>query len=242
MTVSSVSVSFTPSSRCSRFVVRLQPATRLLATALVWLLIDCVSPPSAAADLVVFRTGRTMSIASYEVDGARVRLRLRRGGEIVCAREVIASIAPDEVRARAGAAAVLPARVPDATQPYHALVAHIAAREGVDPRLIHAVIAVESAYRPTARSAKGAMGLMQLMPETARQYAVADPYDPAANIEAGTRHLRYLLDRFELSLALAAYNAGETAVSTHEGIPPYPETRAYVARVLGRLGIAPPTE
>ena len=82
------------------------------------------------------------------------------------------------------------------------------------------------------------MGLMQLMPETARRYAVADPYDPAANIDAGVRHLKTLLDRFELSLALAAYNAGEAAVERFRGIPPYPETQSYVRQVLRLLGSA----
>ena len=80
------------------------------------------------------------------------------------------------------------------------------------------------------------MGLMQLMPDTARRYAVRQPYDPAANIEAGTRHLRSLLDRFPLALALAAYNAGEAAVERFQGIPPYPETRDYVARILQLVG------
>jgi soluble lytic murein transglycosylase-like protein len=76
------------------------------------------------------------------------------------------------------------------------------------------------------------MGLMQLMPQTARQYAVADPYDPVANIEGGIKHLKMLLDRWPTQLALAAYNAGEGAVEKFRGIPPYPETRAYVSRVL----------
>ena len=76
------------------------------------------------------------------------------------------------------------------------------------------------------------MGLMQLMPETARQYAVTNPYDPASNIEAGIKHLKSLLDRFPLSLALAAYNAGEAAVERFRGIPPYQETRDYVSRIL----------
>jgi len=79
------------------------------------------------------------------------------------------------------------------------------------------------------------MGLMQLMPETARQYRARNPYDPAANIEAGTRHLRSLLDQFELPLALAAYNAGEAAVRKFGGIPPYDETQAYVSKILGLL-------
>jgi soluble lytic murein transglycosylase-like protein len=80
------------------------------------------------------------------------------------------------------------------------------------------------------------MGLMQLMPGTARQYAVRNPYEPRSNIEGGIKHLKSLLERFELPLALAAYNAGEAAVRRFGGIPPYPETRAYVKRVLALLG------
>jgi soluble lytic murein transglycosylase-like protein len=80
------------------------------------------------------------------------------------------------------------------------------------------------------------MGLMQLMPKTARQYTANNPYDPRANIEAGTRYLRTLLDKFELPLAIAAYNAGEGAVRRFGGIPPFPETQAYVAKVLSLTG------
>jgi soluble lytic murein transglycosylase-like protein len=97
------------------------------------------------------------------------------------------------------------------------------------------MIRVESGYNPRARSPKGAMGLMQLMPETARQYRVADPYDPRANVEAGIRHLKGLLDRYPRAWALAAYNAGEAAVQRFRGIPPYAETRDYVARILRLL-------
>ena len=103
-------------------------------------------------------------------------------------------------------------------------------------RLVKAVIQVESGYQPDARSRKGAIGLMQLMPETARQFAVADPYEPRSNIEGGVKYLRSLLDRFEVPLALAAYNAGEAAVRRFGGIPPYPETRAYVKSVLALFG------
>jgi soluble lytic murein transglycosylase-like protein len=79
------------------------------------------------------------------------------------------------------------------------------------------------------------MGLMQLMPETARRYQVANPYDPKSNIEGGIRHLKSLLERFQLASALAAYNAGEAAVARFRGVPPYPETRDYVSRVLALL-------
>jgi soluble lytic murein transglycosylase-like protein len=121
--------------------------------------------------------------------------------------------------------------------PYDALIDKVAARHGVPARLVRAVIAVESAGQPQARSAKGAMGLMQLMPQTARQYTVANPYDPATNIEAGVQHLRNLLDRFPLAEALAAYNAGEAAVQRFGGIPPFPETERYVSRILRLAGL-----
>jgi soluble lytic murein transglycosylase-like protein len=94
------------------------------------------------------------------------------------------------------------------------------------------VIKVESGYQERARSPKGAMGLMQLMPGTARQYEVSNPYEAQSNIEGGIKYLKSLLSRFELPLALAAYNAGEAAVKRFGGIPPYPETRKYVADIL----------
>ena len=113
-------------------------------------------------------------------------------------------------------------------------VAAEAARRGLSEALVLAVIAVESAGRPRARSPKGAQGLMQLIPATARRFAVANPYDPAQNIRGGTAYLDFLLERFagDPILALAGYNAGEGAVDRHGGVPPYAETRAYVVRVL----------
>jgi hypothetical protein len=105
----------------------------------------------------------------------------------------------------------------------------------IDAALVHAVVAAESAYNPTAVSPKGAMGLMQLMPATAARYGVADPFDPVQNLHGGTRYLKDLLALFdgELELALAAYNAGENAVLRHgRRIPPYAETLAYVPKVL----------
>jgi soluble lytic murein transglycosylase-like protein len=118
-------------------------------------------------------------------------------------------------------------------QPHlEAFIDRVSAREGVDARLVRAVIEVESGYRPRARSPRGAMGLMQLMPATARRYKVKNPYDPAANIEGGIKHLKSLLARFPREMALAAYNAGDAAVERFGGIPPYAETRNYVSRIL----------
>jgi soluble lytic murein transglycosylase-like protein len=107
----------------------------------------------------------------------------------------------------------------------------------LDAALLHALIGVESGYAPGAVSQRGAQGLMQLMPTTAREYGVTDPFDPGQNIAAGARHLRALLDRFgqDTTLALAAYNAGIGAVRRHgDRVPPFAETAAYVPRVLAR--------
>ncbi len=115
------------------------------------------------------------------------------------------------------------------------LVAAVAREHKLSPALLHAVITVESGYNPKARSSKGAAGLMQLMPETAKRYSVNDIWDPRQNVDGGARYLRDLLALFNnnLGLALAAYNAGEAAVTQNGNrIPPYPETRNYVPRVL----------
>jgi soluble lytic murein transglycosylase-like protein len=118
------------------------------------------------------------------------------------------------------------------------LIFEAGVREGVDPRLIHAVIWQESKYKPAAVSHAGAQGLMQLMPATAKRFNCADRNDPVANVAAGTKYLRWLLKRFDgdVTLALAGYNAGEGSVDKHDGVPPYNETQNYVRVITKRYG------
>lgn len=117
---------------------------------------------------------------------------------------------------------------------YDGLIQEVARKKEVDPDLLHAVVQVESAYDADALSSKGAIGLMQLMPETASRVGVLDPFHPAQNLEGGAEVLKALLEKYagNLSLALAAYNAGEAAVDRYQEVPPYPETQAYVRKVL----------
>ncbi|MFV2071553.1 MAG: lytic transglycosylase domain-containing protein [Thermoanaerobaculales bacterium] len=114
------------------------------------------------------------------------------------------------------------------------IVTDVSREHGVDPKLVDALVRVESGYDPKAVSRRGAMGLMQLMPDTARRLEVDDPFDPEDNVRGGVREFSRLVDRYSgnLQLALAAYNAGEGAVARHRGIPPFPETQSYVAQVL----------
>jgi soluble lytic murein transglycosylase-like protein len=118
--------------------------------------------------------------------------------------------------------------------PYDGLIRRAAQRHELDPALLSAVIRQESGFDARARSSAGAMGLMQLMPDTARSLGVADPYDPAQNVEGGARMLRGLIDRYggRLDLALAAFNAGSGAVDKYRGVPPFAETRSYVSSIL----------
>lgn len=194
---------------------------------------------TAYADLVVLTTGRVISVRSYSVEGSTARLVLRTGGEVACDAALIERVDPDEVpwpepEIEAPRAVAAPAAVATGG-PYDELIEPLSRQHGVESALVRAVVATESAFERTARSPKGAMGLMQLMPDTARQYAVRDPYDASANLDAGIRHLKSLLDRYDMRIALAAYNAGEATVRRHGGIPPFRETRDYVDRVLRRL-------
>jgi soluble lytic murein transglycosylase-like protein len=120
------------------------------------------------------------------------------------------------------------------SEPYLEMIEHAADANRLDPALVRAVIVAESACNPQATSRRGARGLMQLMPETARQYGASNAFDPEQNIRAGTRYLRDLADRYEndVQLMLAAYNAGPQAVDSRKAIPPFRETLDYVPRVL----------
>jgi soluble lytic murein transglycosylase-like protein len=138
-------------------------------------------------------------------------------------------------------------RHPDSGLPstiYDPFIERVAREHGLSPGLIKAVALVESGFDPHAVSPKGAQGLMQLMPGTARQYGVRDAFDPLENLRAGTAHLRHLLDQFDgdLTLALAAYNAGAGAVRRHGGVPAYRETREYLHKVKAQLGGVTPIE
>lgn len=137
---------------------------------------------------------------------------------------------------RFGGGAGLPAT------PYDAFIDEVARENGLEPALIKAVALVESGFNPRAVSNKGARGIMQFIPSTAARYGVSDLHDPHQSLRAGARHLRDLLDEFggDLTLALAAYNAGAGAVRRHGGVPAYPETREYVRKVKAKLGAAEP--
>ena len=118
------------------------------------------------------------------------------------------------------------------------IIFHAGERQAVDPRLIHAVIQQESRYKPKATSAVGAKGLMQLMPDTGKRFHCTDLEDQKCNVEAGTKYLAWLLKRFDgdVSLTLAAYNAGEGSVDKYKGIPPYQETQNYVKKIVKNYG------
>lgn len=127
----------------------------------------------------------------------------------------------------------LPAKTAPRHRGYDGLILMNARAHDVPPALVKAVIAAESLFDSDAVSRAGAQGLMQLMPETARLLGVEDPFRPDENVDGGTRYLRAMLDRYgDMTRALAAYNAGPTAVDYYRGVPPYPETRDYVTRVL----------
>jgi soluble lytic murein transglycosylase-like protein len=178
------------------------------------------------AEYVVLRSGARLSVTSYELRGDKYRLQMTGGVAEVPATEVL-GIEPQEIFGP------LPQPVSSNT-PFNEIIRQAASRYGVDADLIHCLIAVESNFNPKAVSPKNARGLMQIMPKTAAHLGVKNIFDPGENVEAGTRYLREMLAKYhnDLTLALAAYNAGPEQVDRYgHRVPPYPETRLYVQRI-----------
>jgi peptidoglycan DL-endopeptidase CwlO len=203
-------------------------------TALLCVCVVCAST-SINAEKAFFENGNSISVKGHRVDGDSIVLMLRDGGEMVSSSSSIVRFGPDDSQ-YVEPTPVTTAGVKPSTStsglPYADIVDNLSAAYGVPAELVHAMIEVESGYDERAVSRTGAKGLMQLMPATARRFNVDDPFDARQNIEGGVRYLRTLLDQFPLKLAVAAYNAGESAVRRFRGVPPYAETRGYVARVL----------
>ena len=192
---------------------------------------------AAQAEIALLSNGMTLKVTAWRQEGDTTYLVLKDGGEVGAPSRLVQGFVPDEVVDE-----VLEAPREPEGQPrdLKSLAEAAAKRHGLDPGLVLAVVAVESAFRPDAVSPKGAQGLMQLMPGTAASLGVRDPFDPEQNLEGGARHLRGLVEEYrgDLTKALAAYNAGSGAVRRHAGVPPYAETREYVKRVLRRYQAA----
>ncbi len=234
--------------------MRLFPA---LATASLGTLLALWQAPAARAELIVFEDGRVVKASGYRLlaeeleislpGGGSYRVDLARVDRIVDDEVVVDRVVVEDDPLHPGAAFDLSyreARKPLFGSPYDAIIEREAKRSNLDASLVSALIRAESNFEPRAVSRKGARGLMQLMPATARRLDVRKPFDPAANVRGGVQYLRELVDRFgpRPELVLAAYNAGEGAVETYGGVPPYRETVAYVSRILKwwRPAEAPP--
>ena len=191
-----------------------------------------------SAEILLLTNGRTLTVNAARFDAESVVLSMPSGGEIRIAREIVQELILDPATLARSMAVRALAESPSAPQPQldrsaiRRLVDQVAERVGLDRKLAHAVVHTESNYQPLAISPKGAVGLMQVMPALVRHYGFEDPFDPTHNLEAGMKHLRGLLRRFDIRRALAAYNAGEGAVTRYGGVPPYRETQDYVRRIL----------
>jgi hypothetical protein len=196
---------------------------RCAAVAGLLLLSTCVP---ARADYVVLRSGARLNVTGYEILGDRYRLHVQGGFAEVPVADIVA-IEPEEI--------FTPSTEPltDKT-PFQKLIREAAARYNLDPTLIHSVISIESNFNPKAVSHKNARGLMQLMPRTAELMGVKDSFDPGQNIDGGAHYLSDLMKKYrnDLTLALAAYNAGPDSVDKYgRRVPPYLETMKYVQRI-----------
>jgi len=204
-----------------------------LAATFAAVLASILLVPAAHADYAVLRNGQRLHVASYENLGDSVRLNLPGGSVTIPAGDLVA-IEPEEVFAPNPPEAPAPAKL---AVPYADEINAAAAQYKLDPKLLASVIAVESNFNWRAFSPKYAQGLMQLEPQTAKDLAVANVWDPGQNIAGGAKYLRQLLDHYgqNLVLALAAYNAGPDRVEQYRGVPPYRETYNYIRRVTQKL-------
>jgi len=210
-----------------------------------------------ATDLVVFEDGRGLRVSGFELNEKIARLTLEDGGELGVPTSSIVAIeraidaedpepAEDLGRGIAAAALVNDLRANEkwrrAAGRHADAIAEAADRNALDRALLAAVAKVESNFNPFAVSPRGAAGILQLMPKTAKRFGVKNVFDAAQNIDGGARYLRWLLDRFDgrVDLALAGYNAGEGAVVRHHGVPPFAETEWYVIKVLDHVGKTSP--
>ena len=204
-----------------------------------------------ATDLVMFEDGRGIRVREFAIADGVARLTLEEGGAIAVPASTVVAIeravdpgdllpAGSEPDAAAAASQVDELRLDGAFRKaagrYADLLAAAADRNGLERALLAAVAKVESNFDPYAVSPRGACGILQLMPDTAKRFGVTNMFDVEQNVEGGARYLRWLLDRFggRVDLALAGYNAGEGAVERSGGIPPFAETRSYVLKVLDR--------
>lgn len=192
----------------------------------------------SASELVYFKNGRTMIIEGHRMGADRAILTLPGQGRLEIPADWIERVVPLH---REAPPSERPAGPPGPTSSpplsrgeLDRVIRQVARRHGLDEKLVRSIIRAESNFDPLAVSDKGASGLMQLMPATASAYRVKDVFDAEENIDAGVRYLKVLMGEFNrnLMLVLAAYNAGPSAVRTHQGIPPFAETREYIRRVL----------
>lgn len=212
----------------------------------------------AQAEIIVFEEGSFVKVVSHRIDGEKIFLEMTPGNYMSLKLMRIERILGDEVPTPKPVLAAIEEAASkanftwrfdetyklDENLPYSQLIYETAKRNGLNPRLVAAVMGAESAYKPRAVSHKGAQGLMQLMPATAQRFGLSghQVFEPASNIEAGSRYLAWLADHFDgdLRLMLAGYNAGEGTVKRYGGIPPYRETVEYIRRIFATLGL--PTE
>lgn len=201
-----------------------------ILTGMAILIATALYSAPARADYAVLRSGVRLHITGYESNGPHMRLTVEGGTVDVQAEDVVAIEPEDHFEP------VPPSPVTTAG-PFANLIHAAAQKHGLDENLIARVIAMESNFNPRAASRRQALGLMQLLPQTAAHYSVADIFDPAQNIEAGAHYLKDLLTRYRgnLTLALAAYNAGPEMVERYGGIPPFQETQNYVRQITSKM-------